>query len=41
MATKKTSKAANTKKLRKPKKLQATKPLTGGTGAGKVTFNPF
>jgi hypothetical protein len=28
-----------TKRLRKSKKLAATKPLSGGAGAGKIKFN--
>jgi hypothetical protein len=30
-----------TKRLNKSKKLEATKALSTGAGAGKVTFNPF
>lgn len=34
-------KAKTSKRLKGAKPLKQVKPLTGGAGAGKVTFNPF
>jgi len=41
MPTKKPPKKAAKAKNLKVKKLSKTQPLTGGSGAGKITFNPF